>query len=60
MCVSGPTIITKLPIEVNMKFGAYRELLSPLKVLSNTIQISYVPLGNENKDVSSRITPSVI
>ena len=60
MCVSVPTIIRKLTIDGNMKFGDHRESLSPLKVESNTIRISSVPLGKENKDASARITLSVV
>ena len=54
MCVSGPTIVSKLTVGGNMKFGSHRESLIPLIVESNTIRISFVPLGTEKKDVSAR------
>ena len=60
MCVFRLTIIIKLHIDGDMKFGAHRELLSLITVASNTIKIIYVPLGTKKNDVSVSIIPSVM
>ena len=55
-----PTTIKKLPIDGNINFGSYRELLGMLTVASNTIRTPFVTLGTENKDISNTITPYVM
>ena len=58
MCIFRHTIMSKLTIGVNIKFGSHREFSSPFIVASDIILILYVPLGIEKKYVSMRFTPS--
>ena len=60
MCIFGHTIISKLTIDGNIKFGYHSKFLSLITVASNTIKIIYVPLGTKKNDVSVSIIPSVM